>query len=630
MPTDANLPQRIKSIYNTCSPEEQQLLIQILEEISETGHSDTYENLWLQDYKEIPVDKYTFLTSSEYLGLSNNNGQSIYPAWMDMMLELERTGNKYYEIVLTGATRTGKTSTAVSDAAYLLYKTMCLRNPQEYFGLKAATRISLFFFNITATLAKGVAFKEFSTTLSSSPWFNSHGSWTRSENDPIYVPEGGLIEITYGSDSSQALGKAAIGVIFDECNFSRAGIRDITKSKKLMKEKYDTLVARVTGTFVKHGEVFGRLYIISSKNSDSDFMEDYVQAQQRAGNTHMYIFDKPQWEVWPASKYSSDEKFRIAVGNRYLKSHVLTPDEDTPEGQSKLIEQGYQIVNVPMDNKTRFMSDFDIALRDIAGISVAGSIGFITQAALTPVVSRTRHNPFYTDTIEIGANDNQSIEQFFHIEEVPKNLRGCFIAIHLDLAEVSDRQGISAVCVDGTRIVKDGDNKDVAMPFFRQLFVVGVEAPKGERMSFQKVVNFLLWLRRNGFNIQIVSTDQYQSSYMRETLSQLGFNTAKISVDRSEDPYIGLKNVICDQRIELIKNQLQEDELVNLQYSNGKFDHLANGGSKDLSDSLCGAVYDLVQNQINPAVQPKSVINIMSSVNGSRGGRSFGFSNRKF
>ena len=41
MPTDANLPQRIKSIYNTCSPEEQQLLIQILEEISETGHSDS-------------------------------------------------------------------------------------------------------------------------------------------------------------------------------------------------------------------------------------------------------------------------------------------------------------------------------------------------------------------------------------------------------------------------------------------------------------------------------------------------------------------------------------------------------------------------------------------------------------
>ena len=69
-------------------------------------------------------------------------------------------------------------------------------------------------------------------------------------------------------------GKASIIVIFDEANFAQAGIKDVTKAKERMKEKYDTLVARVTGTFVKHGEVFGKLYVISSKRSDSDFMED--------------------------------------------------------------------------------------------------------------------------------------------------------------------------------------------------------------------------------------------------------------------------------------------------------------------------------------------------------------------
>ena len=231
MPTDANLPQRIKSIYNTCSPEEQQLLIQILEEISETGHSDTYENLWLQDYKEIPVDKYTFLTSSEYLGLSNNNGQSIYPAWMDMMLELERTGNKYYEIVLTGATRTGKTSTAVSDAAYQLYKMMCLRNPQEYFGLKAATTISFLFFNITTTLASGVAYREFNSTISTSPWFMRHGKMNNSLVHPVYMPEGGLITIEYGSDSSHALGKATSCLTGDTIVQTISGLKTLDELK---------------------------------------------------------------------------------------------------------------------------------------------------------------------------------------------------------------------------------------------------------------------------------------------------------------------------------------------------------------------------------------------------------------
>ena len=105
------LPQRIKRIYSECSPEEKAILLKILEEIGETGISPTYENIWLQDYKEIPVDKYTFLTDPEFLGPSNNNGESIYPVWIDTMLELEKSGNQYYEIVFTGATRTGKTST---------------------------------------------------------------------------------------------------------------------------------------------------------------------------------------------------------------------------------------------------------------------------------------------------------------------------------------------------------------------------------------------------------------------------------------------------------------------------------------------------------------------------------------
>lgn len=204
---------RIKKVYSSCSEEDQKILRQILYEVSKYGRSDTYEQLWLADYKEIPVDKYTFLTDSYYLGETNNNGKSIYPAWMKTMLDLEKAGNQYYEIVLTGATRTGKTSTAVSDAAYQLYRLMCLKDPQKYFGLKSVSTISVFFFNLTATLARGVAFREFNDTLAASPWFMEHGHMSRSEANPTYIPDGGLIEVEYGSDSSQALGKATFCLV---------------------------------------------------------------------------------------------------------------------------------------------------------------------------------------------------------------------------------------------------------------------------------------------------------------------------------------------------------------------------------------------------------------------------------
>lgn len=218
---------RIKHIYTSVSSEEQKILRTILEEISECGESKTYEELWLADYKEIPVDKTTFLTDEHYLGLSNDCGNSIYPRWMEVMQELERTGNQYYEIVFTGATRTGKTSTAVSDACYQLYKMMCLRDPQKYFGLKSVTTISFFFFNLTATLAKGVAYRELNSTLAMSPWFMEHGKMNKSEAHPTYIPEGGLIALEAGSDASHALGKATACVIGSTEVLTESGYKKI-------------------------------------------------------------------------------------------------------------------------------------------------------------------------------------------------------------------------------------------------------------------------------------------------------------------------------------------------------------------------------------------------------------------
>ena len=51
--------------------------------------------------------------------------------------------------------------------------------------------------------------------------------------------------------------------------------------------------------------------------------------------------------------------------------------------------EGYKVLEVPEDYKTNFRADYDIALRDIAGISVIGAMGFITQEMITPNISST-------------------------------------------------------------------------------------------------------------------------------------------------------------------------------------------------------------------------------------------------
>lgn len=753
---DANLPERIQSIYNSCSADERRYLVQILQEISSYGYSETYEQIWLADFKEIPVSIDEFICNPLYLGETNRNGDAVYPFWRDTARDIFSHGNQYNEIILSGATRIGKTSESIIISAYMLYRLMLYRDPHSYFQKKQVSKFTIAFANLTKELAEGVAFREFNDTLKNSQWFNEHGKFSRSDRKFYYIPEGDKIDILAASDAAHLLGmqiwclvgdtkimtpdgvmtledaansyqeilqlnahgeldwcvapvletkraeetiritledgstiegtpehqvmlsdgtyeslgdltedddlltfntdkadqmkvakierihhETPIPVydvinageshnfavvlgdslaishnccVMDETNFAKAGIKDINIAKQHMKNLYDTVNARISGTFRIGGEVYGKLIASSSKNTDSDFLSDHIESQLNAGNTHLYLVDKPQWEVLPKSMFS-DKVFHFTVGDRYKRGFVIPPENDDAEHHEEYIRQGYTVMEAPEEMRRNFLADYDISLRDIAGISVVGAMGFITQEAITPNLSQTRHNPFYTDTIQVGTKDNRTIEEFFRVDVVAPSLKRCLMNIHLDLSESGDRTGIDGVCVDGYKLITDYEGKKVEMPYLREVFAVGVEHPPGDRLSFQKVVNFLLWLRRTGFNIGTISTDQYQSSYLRELLSAQGFKTEKISVDRSEEPYIGLKNILYDQRIELIKNDIRDYELVNLQRVNGKIDHKTNG-SKDIADCLCGACWTLTTEHAVPKPSPKSVASVISSVNG--------------
>ena len=757
---DENVIQRIQDIYASSPPSEQAILRQVLEEVAIHGESQTYRDIWLADFKEVPVSIDRFISDPYYMGRVNRNGEAVYPFWKHTIRDIFEHGNQYNEIALSGATRIGKTSTAIIILAYMLYKLMLYRNPHEYFQKKEVSKFTVGFANLTKELAAGVAFREFNDTLKECPWFMDRGKISRSDKNFYYVPEGDKIEIIAGSDSAHFLGKqcwclsgdtqivTADGVktlqscagsyqdivqltddglqytsayvaqtattdtlleveledgsiirgtpdhkvmltdesykaisdlsssdnllafnarrlqlmkiksikkikydklipvydvldvqpnhnfviisgdtlaishnciFIDEVNFTKAGVKDINLAKQHMKNLYDTVNARISGTFKIEGETYGKLITASSKNTDSDFLSNHIEAQLNAGNTHLYLVDKPQWEVLPPSMFSK-EKFHFTVGDRYKKGFVIPEENDDEAHRREYINQGYQIIEAPAEFRRNFIADYDISLRDIAGISVVGAMGFITQAAITPNITDERKNPFYTDVISVGTQDKKTIEEFFHLESVPPRLKNCLMNIHLDLSETGDRTGMAGVCIDGTKIVTDFDGRKISMPFFKEIFSVGIQRPAGDRLSFQKVVNFLLWLRRNGFNIGTVSTDQYQSSYLREVLNGQGFKTDKISVDRSEEPYIGLKNILYDQRIELVRNELRDLELINLQQVNNKIDHpltLPSGGkgSKDVSDCVCGACYTLTLEHSQPIPEPSHVASAIAAVN---------------
>lgn len=198
--------RRISTVYNSCSKMEQKMLLNILKEIQKHGYSQTLEQLWLTDFKEVPVSIDEFISSPMYLGETNRMGKAVYPFWRETLGNIFNAGNKYSEIILSGATRIGKTSTAVIIMAYMLYRLMLYRNPHEYFKKKEVSRFTIAFANITKDLAQGVAYRETMDTLKASEWFNQHGKFSRSERNFYYIPEGDKIDVVAASDATHMLG----------------------------------------------------------------------------------------------------------------------------------------------------------------------------------------------------------------------------------------------------------------------------------------------------------------------------------------------------------------------------------------------------------------------------------------
>lgn len=198
---------RIQGIFVSCSLSEKRIFTKILEEVADKGYSQTLEQIWLKDFTEVPVSIDRFISDSKYLGETNDNGAMVYPFWKETLRKIFTEENSYYEILLSGATRIGKTSTAITCMAYMLYRLMIYRDPHTFFHKKSVSKFTVGFANLTKDLATGVGFREFQDTIKMSEWFNSKGKFTRSEQNFYYIPDGGKIEIIPASDAAHLLGK---------------------------------------------------------------------------------------------------------------------------------------------------------------------------------------------------------------------------------------------------------------------------------------------------------------------------------------------------------------------------------------------------------------------------------------
>ena len=127
----------------------------------------------------------------------------------------------------------------------------------------------------------------------------------------------------------------------------------------------DTAVGGMRTRFTNHGKNPGLVILASSKRSDKSFLEEHMKKSLENNPDNVIIVDEPVWNIRPASEYSG-RRFNVALGNKFLASQVI-PDSDKDLDYWR--GKGYNILEVPVEYKDKFLEDIDRALCDYAGIS---------------------------------------------------------------------------------------------------------------------------------------------------------------------------------------------------------------------------------------------------------------------
>lgn len=561
----------------------------ILSELSNDGESHTLDALWQADYEEIPVDILTFITDRRYLGesfVAEDGHVLIYEFWRETLKEIFSPDSQTFEVGLSGAIGLGKSTIADIGMAYVLYKLLCLKDPAAYYKLTRGSKVAVAIFNISLDQGYGVGYAKLQSMLKKSPWFLEHGTLSGIKN-PTYYP-GKNIEILVGSKMEHFLGRDIFAGFLDEMEFA-PGSNPKMELSKIMK-LYTTIKRRMESRYMKLGKLPGILFLVSSKKSDADFLEQYLKKNK--DKPYLKVVDEPIWVVKADQGLYSGNMFKVAVGNKYLKSKILGDDED-PEAYKA---NGQEVIEVPVEYREAFDLDINSALMDIAGKALSSSLKYIYYDKLKLCYRQYLRNPFTMDEIVLGFDDDTELKDFLVEKFLSKLDRSKPHFVHWDTSKSGDATGLAMATIAGHREVKKLLKGQVFTEediIHKLVFAINIRPDPGSEIPFYKIRNFIYYLRFVlGYNIVSVTCDSYQSVDSLQQMSLRGFNTKTLSMDRSRVPYDTLKNAINEGRLIMPHIPHLEKELLELEDDKmvGKIDHPVNG-SKDTADAVAGSVF---------------------------------------
>lgn len=539
----------------------------------------------LNGYREIPPTIDQFIEDDKYLGKVLDHGNVIFKVWRQKLRDIfpNEFTSPHFEIIFGGAIGIGKTFISIIGFLYEMCRILLLEHPQKKFGLSPTTPIVFALFNRSLRLGKEVLVSQVEELINGSPFFL--GEMAKSSGGNTRFPNN--IDLFAGSRFEMALGKAVISAILDELNF-----HDVVKNQA--DETYNAIKTRLSSRFEKQGQFPAHLWLISSKTDETGWLQNHIK-EVRSDN-RVFIFEPPQWEILKEKegKYSG-KTFKMFVGDQYRDPFIVERLDQVRDIHPS------DILDVPIEYLDDFRRDPLRSLQDIAGRGTWSSMRFISSVELIEEC-QIRVNPVTREVITLDFFDkNQKIIEYLSFVDMVVDSRSRFI--HLDLGLKNDKTGITSTRFDGQVTINrfdayTGKHHTLQVPIYHVDFIMYIEARPGQEVSIPKIRDFLFDLRARGYPVAYVSADGYQSKNLLQDLTNGGFLTQELSVDKKKNAYYYLRDVILDGCLSCVRHPLLTKELKELLDTRKKIDHPSTkDGSKDGSDSLAGSVYNAYLHQ---------------------------------
>ena len=472
----------------------------------------------------------------------------------------------------------GKDRTNAKLFAYVLYRLLCLRHPQTFFGLGITSPIDLVNVSVNAKLAKDVFFVNLKGILKVTTNPKTGQNWFREQGvDLVEGKDSKQLEIRFphfitahslNRERYTGEGLNILWAVMDE-----VGAFPVGEGMALYKALRRTIRSRFP-------QGYGKLCLLSYKYNDNDLME--------------ILFNRGKKRESVFSSHHSLWEVNIRVRREDLAEEYL----DDPEGSERAFE-----------------------CRGEGGIG-----GYITRRH-TIAQAAVGENPVAGDLLSTNNIGSLIFKDWF------KGTVGRRYVVHVDLAKGKVRARGDAVgfamghteqmfAVHGQETLDellelgidisgnlDSDPKTPRKGVKVDL-ALQIVAPAGGEVSFMDVRRLIYRLQKmHGFNIAYVSFDGFEAVDSIQDLQRHGIEAGKISVDKTMEPYDTLKSKLYQGLLRYYPHPILQRELRELERGGGRVDHpqfsydreITEGvsrGSKDVADAVAAIAFK-IENDIH-------------------------------